>query len=40
LIRHCLSVGVGGYTPSDFGLTHVDQNEFDEALSEIEFEIS
>jgi non-ribosomal peptide synthase protein (TIGR01720 family) len=40
LIRHCLSVGAGGYTPSDFGLTHVDQNEFDEALSEIEFEIS
>ena len=40
LINHCLHVGVGGFTPSDFGLTHLGQNELDDALREIEFEIS
>ncbi len=39
LISHCLQVGVSAYTPSDFGLTHLGQNEFDDALREIEFEV-
>jgi non-ribosomal peptide synthase protein (TIGR01720 family) len=40
IIRHCLGAGVGGYTPSDFGLTDLGQSELDKALDEIEFEIS
>jgi non-ribosomal peptide synthase protein (TIGR01720 family) len=38
LITHCQSCEVGGYTPSDFPLTDMSQEELDTAFSSIEFE--
>jgi amino acid adenylation domain-containing protein/non-ribosomal peptide synthase protein (TIGR01720 family) len=38
LIAHCQDTGAGGYTPSDFPLTRVEQHELDMAFEEVEFE--
>jgi hypothetical protein len=38
LIAHCQSAEAGGFTPSDFPLIEVSQQELDFALSEIEFD--
>jgi len=38
LIAHCLSEGAGGYTPSDFPLAHVSQDDLDLVFGEIKFE--
>ena len=32
LIEHCLTPGVGGYTPSDFQLIHIEQQQLDRLL--------
>ncbi|MBO1050798.1 MAG: amino acid adenylation domain-containing protein [Dolichospermum sp. DET73] len=36
LIDHCLSPEVGGYTPSDFPVANLNQQELDEILAEID----
>ncbi|WP_236144696.1 condensation domain-containing protein [Nostoc sp. CMAA1605] len=36
LIEHCLSPTVGGYTPSDFPVANLNQDELDEILAEID----
>ncbi|WP_229547355.1 non-ribosomal peptide synthetase [Nostoc sp. CHAB 5836] len=36
LIDHCLSSEVGGYTPSDFPVANLNQQELDEILAEID----
>jgi len=36
LIAHCLYPNAGGYTPSDFPLAELGQQELDELLKEIE----
>jgi non-ribosomal peptide synthase protein (TIGR01720 family) len=38
LIQHCQSTGVGGFTPSDFPLAQLDQDQLDAALALVEFE--
>lgn len=38
LIAHCLSPEAGGYTPSDFALARIDQDELEQAVEEVEFE--
>jgi amino acid adenylation domain-containing protein/non-ribosomal peptide synthase protein (TIGR01720 family) len=40
VLRHCLSEEAGGYTPSDFPLAGVPQQELDNIFSEIEFEVN
>lgn len=37
LIAHCQSPDAGGFTPSDFPLAQLDQNELDEAFARVEF---
>jgi amino acid adenylation domain-containing protein/non-ribosomal peptide synthase protein (TIGR01720 family) len=37
LVAHCQSAEAGGYTPSDFPLVGLNQDELDLALSEIDF---
>jgi len=37
LIIHCQYSETGGYTPSDFPLTHLSQEELDAALGKVEF---
>jgi microcystin synthetase protein McyA len=36
LIEHCLSPDAGGYTPSDFPVAHLNQQELDDILAEID----
>jgi non-ribosomal peptide synthase protein (TIGR01720 family) len=38
LIRHCQSPEAGGYTPSDFPLAQLEQDELDKVFEEVEFE--
>jgi hypothetical protein len=38
LITHCQTPDAGGYTPSDFPLAQLDQDELDRAFEEVEFE--
>jgi non-ribosomal peptide synthase protein (TIGR01720 family) len=35
LIRHCQSSGAGGFTPSDFPVSRLDQAELDELLAKL-----
>ena len=35
LIAHCTSPGAGGYTPSDFPLARVSQQDLDTLLAEV-----
>ena len=35
LIRHCQSSGAGGFTPSDFPVSRLDQAELDDLLAEL-----
>ncbi|MEA5517932.1 non-ribosomal peptide synthetase [Limnoraphis robusta] len=37
LINHCCSPEAGGYTPSDFSLAELDQNQLNQVLNQIEF---
>ncbi|MEB3282827.1 MAG: amino acid adenylation domain-containing protein [Lyngbya sp.] len=37
LINHCCSPEAGGYTPSDFSLAELDQNQLNQVLDQIEF---
>jgi amino acid adenylation domain-containing protein/non-ribosomal peptide synthase protein (TIGR01720 family) len=37
LIAHCLSPSAGGYTPSDFPLAALDQDELDKVLAKAEY---
>jgi microcystin synthetase protein McyA len=36
LIEHCLSPDAGGYTPSDFPVAQLNQQELDDILAEID----
>ena len=36
LIQHCLDPNAGGYTPSDFGLVDLDEDELGSILDELE----
>ena len=38
IIAHCTSSVAGGYTPSDFPLAELDQDELDQAFGKVEFE--
>jgi non-ribosomal peptide synthase protein (TIGR01720 family) len=38
LVEHCRAAAAGGYTPADFPLAAVGQEELDRALSEVELE--
>jgi microcystin synthetase protein McyA len=38
LITHCTAPGVGGYTPSDFPMAELEENQLNEVLSQVEFE--
>jgi non-ribosomal peptide synthase protein (TIGR01720 family) len=38
LIAHCQSPAAGGYTPSDFPLAQLDQDELERVFEEVEFE--
>jgi len=38
IIAHCQSPEAGGFTPSDFPLAQLSQDELDEALGMVEFE--
>ena len=38
IIAHCTSSDAGGYTPSDFPLAELEQDELDLAFSKVEFE--
>jgi amino acid adenylation domain-containing protein/non-ribosomal peptide synthase protein (TIGR01720 family) len=38
LIAHCLSPEAGGYTPSDFPLANIGQDDLEQAFGQVEFE--
>ncbi|MGD1911927.1 MAG: amino acid adenylation domain-containing protein, partial [Rivularia sp. (in: cyanobacteria)] len=38
LIEHCQSPDSGGYTPSDFSLAKLEQNQLDDILNQVDFE--
>jgi len=38
LIEHCQSSESGGYTPSDFSLAELEQNQLDDILGQVDFE--
>jgi amino acid adenylation domain-containing protein/non-ribosomal peptide synthase protein (TIGR01720 family) len=38
LIEHCQSLDAGGYTPSDFSLAELEQDQLDALISMVEFE--
>ncbi len=38
LIEHCQSPDAGGYTPSDFSLAEIEQNQLDDILDQVDFE--
>ncbi|MEM9926975.1 MAG: amino acid adenylation domain-containing protein, partial [Cyanobacteria bacterium P01_D01_bin.50] len=38
LIEHCQSPDAGGYTPSDFSLAELEQNQLDDILGQVDFE--
>ena len=38
LIEHCQSPNAGGYTPSDFSLAELEQNQLDDILDQVDFE--
>ncbi|MEO1375290.1 MAG: hypothetical protein AAFW70_13410, partial [Cyanobacteria bacterium J06635_10] len=38
LIEHCQSPESGGYTPSDFSLAELKQNQLDDILGQVDFE--
>ena len=37
LIEHCQSSDAGGYTPSDFSLAEIEQNQLDDILGQVDF---
>jgi hypothetical protein len=37
IIIHCQSPDVGGVTPSDFGLTRLNQRQLDGLLAQVKF---
>ncbi|MGF1676650.1 MAG: amino acid adenylation domain-containing protein, partial [Rivularia sp. (in: cyanobacteria)] len=38
LIEHCQSPDAGGYTPSDFSLAEIEQNQLDDILDQVDFD--
>jgi non-ribosomal peptide synthase protein (TIGR01720 family) len=38
VIAHCTTPEAGGFTPSDFPLAQLDQEELDQAFDNLEFE--
>ncbi|BAY81673.1 peptide synthetase [Calothrix parasitica NIES-267] len=38
LIQHCQSPDASGYTPSDFSLVEIEQNQLDDILGQVDFE--